>query len=68
MPEVVLLVDRLLDEEQVELVEAAEVVDAVAAVGLVGVDLQRHVGPASRGSTRVGSMSQPGWIFSFTRR
>ena len=35
---------RLLDQQQVELVEPAEVVDVDSRVGRVGVDLERHVG------------------------
>ena len=44
VPEDVLLRQRLLDQQQVELVELAEVGDVVARVGRVGVDLERHVG------------------------
>ena len=45
VPEDVLLGQRLLDEQQVELVEPAEVLDVGAPVGGVGVDLEAHLGP-----------------------
>jgi hypothetical protein len=40
----VLLGQRLLDEQEVELVEPAEVLAVGPAVGRVGVDLERRVG------------------------
>ena len=43
VPEQVVLGQRLLDQQQVELVEAGEVLGVLAGVGGVGVDLQRHV-------------------------
>ena len=45
VPEQVVLVQRLLDQQQVEVVEPGEVLDGVAAVRLVRVHLQRDVGP-----------------------
>ena len=45
VPEEVVLGERLLDQQQVELVEVSEVGEVVARVGGVGVDLQRRVRP-----------------------
>ena len=64
----VVLGQRLLDQQQVELVEAAQVVDVVAAVRGVGVDLERDVRARSgRRTAATGSRSQPGSIFSLMR-
>ena len=66
--EEVVLRQRLLDEQQVELVEAGEVVDVGTGVGGVGVDLQRHTRDRARRRTAAtGSRSQPGSIFSLIR-
>ena len=40
----VLLVERLFDEQQVELVEPAQVLDVDSRIRRVGIDLERHVG------------------------
>ena len=42
--EQVVLGERLLDEQEVELVEPGQVLDVLAGVRGVGIDLQRHVG------------------------
>ena len=66
--EQVVLGQGLLDEQQVEVVEAGEVLGVLAGVGGVGVDLQRDVRARSAGGPRsTGSMSQPGSIFSLIR-
>ena len=64
----IVLRQRLLDQQEVELVEAAQVVDVVAPVRGVGVDLQRDVRHRSTAAPRrTGSRSQPGSIFSLMR-
>ena len=58
---------RLLDQQQVEVVELLEGRQVGEAVGRVGVDLQRQVG-IPLADLRITSTSWPGPIFSLMRR
>ena len=52
--------DRLLDQQEIELVEPTEVVDVVARVGLVGIHLQWDVGVALADDP--GRLEIPAWL------
>ena len=64
----VALLERLLDQQEVELVEPGQVAGVAQRVGAVGVDLEQHVRPDVGPHRATRSMSWPGSIFSLTRR
>ena len=64
----VLLVEGLLDEQQVEVVEARQVAQVGHGVCGVRVHLQEQAAPNSARTAANGSRSQPGSTFNLIRR
>ena len=67
VPEHVLLRQRLLDQQQVELVQLRQVPRVLQGVGGVRVHLDQQVVAEPLRTARTGSTSQPGWILSLIR-